>query len=57
MLFALTLVSWGLALVAARVLRWTVLKGDTAPFVMELPPYRMPTLRGLLIHTWERRAP
>ncbi|BEQ14594.1 ferrous iron transport protein B [Desulfoferula mesophila] len=54
MLFALTLVSWGLALVAARVLRWTVLKGDTAPFVMELPPYRLPTLRGLLIHTWER---
>ncbi len=54
MLFALTLISWGLALIAARILRWTVLKGETSPFVMELPPYRMPTLRGLLIHTWER---
>ncbi|MBU4606702.1 MAG: ferrous iron transport protein B, partial [Proteobacteria bacterium] len=54
MLFALTLVSWGLALIAARILRWTVLKGETSPFVMELPPYRLPTLRGLLIHTWER---
>ena len=54
MLFALTLISWGLALIAARLLRWTVLKGETAPFVMELPPYRMPTLRGLLTHTWER---
>ncbi len=53
-MFALTLVSWGLALVAARILRWTLLKGETAPFVMELPPYRMPTLKGLLIHTWER---
>ncbi|MCB2227910.1 MAG: ferrous iron transport protein B [Desulfarculaceae bacterium] len=54
MLFALTLISWGLALIAARILRWTLLKGETAPFVMELPPYRMPTLKGLLIHTWER---
>ncbi|MCB2191987.1 MAG: ferrous iron transport protein B [Deltaproteobacteria bacterium] len=54
MLFALTLISWGMALFAARILRWTVLKGETAPFVMELPPYRLPTLRGLLIHTWER---
>ncbi|MCF8032299.1 MAG: ferrous iron transport protein B [Desulfarculaceae bacterium] len=54
MLFALTLISWGLALLAARVLRWTLLKGETAPFVMELPPYRLPTLKGLLIHTWER---
>ena len=31
-----------------------MLKGETSPFVMELPPYRLPTLRGLLIHTWER---
>ena len=54
MMFVLTLVSWGLALVAARLLRWTVLKGETAPFVMELPPYRLPTWKGLLIHTWER---
>jgi ferrous iron transport protein B len=51
---ALTLISWGLALVAARVLRSTMLKGEQAPFVMELPPYRTPTIKGLLIHTWER---
>jgi ferrous iron transport protein B len=54
MMFALTLISWGLALLAARILRWTLLKGETAPFVMELPPYRLPTFKGLLIHTWER---
>ena len=54
MLFILTLISWGLALVAAKLLRATVLKGEQAPFVMELPPYRAPTLKGLLIHTWER---
>jgi ferrous iron transport protein B len=54
MLFALTLISWGLALAAAKLLRATVLPGEQAPFVMELPPYRTPTLKGLLIHTWER---
>jgi ferrous iron transport protein B len=32
----------------------TVLRGASTPFVMELPPYRFPTLKGLLIHTWER---
>jgi ferrous iron transport protein B len=54
MMFYLTLLSWGFALFAAKLLRATVLKGPKTPFVMELPPYRMPTLRGLLIHTWER---
>lgn len=43
-----------LAVIAARVLRATVLRGETAPFVMELPPYRMPTLKGLLVHMVER---
>jgi ferrous iron transport protein B len=54
MLFAFTLLSWGFALLAAKLIRSTVLKGPTTPFVMELPPYRLPTIRGLLIHTWER---
>jgi ferrous iron transport protein B len=53
-LFALTIISWALALMAAKFLRWTVLPGEQAPFVMELPPYRTPTLKGLIIHTWER---
>ncbi len=39
---------------AAKFLRWAVLPGEQSPFVMELPPYRTPTLKGLLIHTWER---
>jgi len=54
MLFILTLLSWAFALFAAKIIRSTVLTGPKTPFVMELPPYRMPTLRGLLIHTWER---
>ena len=54
MMLLLTLISWFMALMAGRIIRSTVLKGPSAPFVLELPPYRLPTLRGLLIHTWER---
>ncbi len=43
-----------LAVISAKILRSTLLKGETVPFVMELPPYRMPTLRAVLIHMWER---
>lgn len=53
MFFFLTLLSWGFALFAAKAIRSTLLRGPKTPFVMELPPYRIPTLKGLLIHTWE----
>ena len=53
-LFILTIISWCLAMLAALLLRATVLKGEQSPFVMELPPYRLPTFKGLVIHTWER---
>lgn len=54
LMFLLTLLAWAVALTAAKFLRLTVLRGESTPFVMELPPYRFPTFRGLLIHTWER---
>ncbi|MDQ7781903.1 MAG: ferrous iron transport protein B [Desulfomonilaceae bacterium] len=44
MMFALTLISWGFVLVSARVLRSTLLGGQSAPFVLEMPPYRVPTV-------------
>ncbi len=53
-MFILTLLAWAVALLTARLLRSTIIAGESTPFVMELPPYRLPTLRGLLIHTWER---
>ncbi|OQX65716.1 MAG: ferrous iron transport protein B [Desulfococcus sp. 4484_242] len=53
-MFVLTLLSWLFALFAAKFLRSTILKGPKTSFVMELPPYRAPTLKGLVIHTWER---
>ncbi len=43
-----------LAILMGRLFRSTVLKGEVAPFVMELPPYRAPMLKGLLIHMWDR---
>ncbi len=54
MMLIITAVSWGGALLAAKFLRMTVIKGESTPFVMELPPYRLPTFKGLAIHTWER---
>ncbi|UCB51488.1 MAG: ferrous iron transport protein B [Deltaproteobacteria bacterium] len=54
MMFIFTLLAWSFALFAAKIIRSTVLKGPKTPFVMELPPYRLPTLKGLIIHTWER---
>jgi ferrous iron transport protein B len=54
MMFVITLVSWLGALLIAKLLRITVVRGPATPFVMELPPYRLPTLKGLAIHTWER---
>lgn len=53
-MFFFTMLAWLVAMLAARLLRSTVLRGASTPFVMELPPYRFPTVRGLLIHTWER---
>ncbi|RUM40765.1 MAG: ferrous iron transport protein B [Desulfobulbus sp.] len=53
-MFLATVAAWIVALMAAKFLRMTVLKGESTPFVMELPPYRFPTLKGLFIHTWER---
>jgi ferrous iron transport protein B len=53
-MFLITLAAWAAALLTARALRSTVVRGEPTPFVMELPPYRFPTLKGMLIHMWER---
>ncbi|MCF8090846.1 MAG: ferrous iron transport protein B [Desulfotignum sp.] len=43
-----------IAILSGRILRTLFFKGEEAPFVMELPPYRMPMLKSLLIHMWDR---
>ena len=42
------------AVLTAKLLRLTAFKQDETPFVMELPPYRWPTLRATLKHIWEK---
>ena len=54
MLWLIYIIGIGLAILGAWVLRNTVFEGESAPFVMELPPYRVPTIRGILVHMWER---
>ena len=54
MLWAIYIIGIVLMMLTAWLLRTTLFKGEDAPFVMELPPYRLPTLKSILIHTWER---
>ena len=45
-----------LAVLMARIFSKFLVKGEDSPFVMELPPYRMPTSRSIMRHTWEKGA-
>ena len=42
------------ALIVAGILKRTMFKGLSAPFVMELPTYKVPSVKGVLLHTWEK---
>lgn len=53
-MFWITIGAWIAALLFAKILRSTLIKGNSTPFIMELPPYRIPTLQGVLLNTWER---
>lgn len=53
-MFLVVLAAWAFVLIVSRLLRWTVVKGESTPFVMEIPPYRLPTLHGVVDHTLER---
>ncbi|NBC49699.1 MAG: Fe(2+) transporter permease subunit FeoB, partial [Gammaproteobacteria bacterium] len=52
--FALYLTGIIVALLTGLVMKRTLLSGSSSGFVMELPPYHMPTLRGVLLRTWDR---
>ena len=53
-IFAIYFLGIILSIITGRLFRSTLLKGADAPFVMELPPYRVPMLKSLLIHMWDR---
>ena len=53
-IFSIYALGIALAIVMGKLFSVTLFRGDIAPFVMELPPYRAPTLKSLLIHMWDR---
>jgi ferrous iron transport protein B len=53
-MFSIYALGIALAIGMGKLFRVTLFKGETAPFVMELPPYRVPTLKSLVIHMWDR---
>jgi ferrous iron transport protein B len=53
-IFSLYLLGILLSILSGKLFRSTLLKGVDAPFVMELPPYRVPMIKSLLIHMWDR---
>lgn len=53
-LFAMYLIGIAVAIIVAAILKRTLFKGMSSPFVMELPTYKVPSLKGVLLHTWEK---
>ena len=53
-IFSIYLAGIILSIITGRLFRSTILRGADAPFVMELPPYRVPMIKSLVIHMWDR---
>lgn len=54
LVFGLYLLGITVAVLTGLIMRHTLFKGESAPFIMELPAYHMPTVRGVFIRTWDR---
>ncbi|CAG7855784.1 Fe(2+) transporter FeoB [biofilm metagenome] len=52
--FGLYLLGIGVAVLTGLIMRHTLFKGEVMPFIMELPGYHLPTVRGVCIRTWSR---
>jgi len=55
-LYSMYIIGIIVAICCARLLRTTLFRGEPSPFVMELPPYRIPTLKAVLLHVWQRTS-
>ncbi len=53
-MFLVYLIGIVIALIAARIMKSTIFNGDGDIYLMELPPYRMPTIKSLMLHMWDR---
>ncbi len=56
LVFLLYLIGIAFAVLTGLILKNTLLKGDITPFVMELPPYHLPTIKSVILGTYERLA-
>ncbi len=54
LVFGLYLLGIAVAVLTGLIMRHTLFKGESAPFIMELPAYHLPTVRGVFIRTWDR---
>jgi len=54
LVFGLYILGIAVAVLTGLIMRHTLFKGESAPFIMELPAYHMPTVRGVFIRTWDR---
>ncbi len=54
LVFLLYLVGITVAVLTGMIMRRTLLSGKSAGFMMELPPYHLPTLKGVMLRTWDR---
>ena len=52
--FGLYLIGPVIAIISGLIMKRLVFRGEPAPFLLELPPYRMPTLKNIWLHVWER---
>ncbi|MFO7568162.1 MAG: nucleoside recognition domain-containing protein, partial [Smithellaceae bacterium] len=53
-LWSLYVFGIAMAVIMGIIFKKTLFRGDAPVFIMELPPYRMPTIKNLMIHTWEK---
>ena len=53
-ILAMHFLGFFLAMAMGKLLRISLFRGENAPFVMELPPYRLPVLKSTIIHMWEK---
>ncbi len=54
LVFALYLFGMAMAVLTVAIMRQTTMKGEVAPFIMELPSYHLPQLRSLMVHLWDK---
>ena len=54
LVFALYLFGMAMAVLSVAVMRQTTMRGEVAPFIMELPAYHLPQFRSLMVHLWDK---